>query len=151
MIDSSSLCEDKNKPTPLLLSEENPRESLFSSADEELFILSEKKFACNAQSAFEELSRLHRKRNKLHEHELRGDANRARSQTIDRKANAAEAAETAFRTCIGVMMPELLEFWDDKKKRNQIHSKWDDSRENAIDGVTFDTLEQTAEELDRTV
>ncbi|CAL6325912.1 unnamed protein product [Bathycoccus prasinos] len=81
-----------------------------------------------------------------------GDANRARIQTIDRKASAAEAAELAFRSCIGVMMPELLELWDDKNKRNQMHSKlWDDSKEEAIAGVTFDVLKRTAEELDQTV
>lgn len=150
-VEPSSLLEDTITPTPalsLLHEEKSPGSQL----TDVFFLLSNKKFSCNAQHAYEHLSKLHGKRDKLYKHKGRGDANRARIQTIDRKASAAEAAELAFRSCIGVMMPELLELWDDKNKRNQMHSKlWDDSKEEAIAGVTFDVLKRTAEELDQTV
>lgn len=111
--------------------------------------LSSKEFSCNSRLAFEQLSKLHARRIELDEHRKRGDANRARIGTINRKAIAADAAESAFRGCLSAMMPELLEFWDDKNRKGLISPRqWDNDEEKKINGITFEVLEQTASQLD---
>jgi len=110
-------------------------------------------FACNTQRAFETLTRLHTKRIKLDEHRLGGDANLAREGTIARKATAADAAENAFRDCMNVMMPELLNDWDEKSRKKEINIKrrWDEKKEEEIGGISFKDFEQTAAEMDTTI
>jgi len=110
-------------------------------------------FACNTQRAFETLTRLHMKRIELDEHRVRGDANLAREGTIARKATAADAAENAFRDCMNVMMPELLNDWDEKSRKKEINIKrrWDEKKEEEIGGISFKDFEQTAAEMDTTI
>ena len=115
----------------------------------ELVSLSEHQNSCNALKAFEELTHLHKKAKALEEHHRRGEANSVRRATIARKANAAMAAEKAFRACAGTMMPELLRLWDRKLKSGELNFReWDDAKEKSISGITFATLEETADVLD---
>lgn len=103
-------------------------------------------FSCNSAQAYEELTNLHKRAHSLTEHKKNGEANRARIATIERKAVAAQAAENAFRKCVNSMMPEVLQLWDDQFKHGQINFKaWDDSSEKAIDGITLQVLEETAD------
>jgi len=118
---------------------------------DKVFSFSEKEFACNAQLAFEELSRLHAKRLNLDAHSKRGDANRDRTATITRKAVAADAAENAFRGCLNRMMPELLKFWDEKNSKGQLKRHWDEEKERNIVGITFEVMEQSALELEDSI
>lgn len=108
--------------------------------------LAEHQFSCNAVKAFEELTLLHRKRKELEDRNRKGEANLARKATVARKFTAASAAEGAFRKCTNSMMPELLSLWDAKLERGEldIHG-WNDSKENQIGGITFATLEATAD------
>ena len=117
---------------------------------DELFTLSGARFACNSRLAFDHLSKLHARRIDLDEHRKRGDANLARIGTINRKATAADAAEDAFRNCLSMMMPELLELWDDKNRKGEINiiRQWDNNKEKEIDGITFDVMQQTASQLE---
>ena len=129
----------------------NSRETLVDPAPvaDKLSQLSSLKFACNTQIAFEHLSELHIKRISLEEHRQRGDANRARIATIERKAAAAAAAEGAYRSCLNGMMPELLEHWDEQNRKNQISKgQWGERDEVSIGGITFDDLQRSAAELE---
>ena len=111
--------------------------------------LSKNQFACNSLEAFEELTRLHWKAENLHEHEKRGEANRDRYATIRRKAAAASTAESAFRKCVSSFMPELLNLWDKKLKLGHIDFRaWNGAKEKAVDGISFQTLEETAKSMD---
>jgi len=113
-----------------------------------LLSLSEHQYACNPLNAFEELTLLHKKAKNLVDHRRRGEANLARQGTVERKATAAIAAENVFRKCVGVMMPELLTEWEDKLKRGDLTARgWNDLKEKRIDGITFSTLEETADSL----
>ena len=132
---------DKNSKTSLI-------PAVYALTDD-LTTLSSKEFACNTRLAFDHLSKLHARRINLDEHRKRGDANRARIGTIIRKATAADAAEGAFRGCLSMMMPELLELWDDKNREGKINMKdWSSEKEKNIDGITRETLEQTASALE---
>lgn len=125
--------------------------SLMSSVDKgsELLSLSEHQNSCNTLKTFEELTHLHKKAKDLKEHNRRGEANSVRRATIARKANAAFAAENAFRTCVGTMMPELLSLWDSKLKNGELNFReWSDATEKHITGITLATLEETADVLD---
>ena len=110
-------------------------------------------FACNTQRAFETLTTLHTRRIKLDDHRVRGDANLAREGTFARKATAADAAENAFRDCMNVMMPELLNDWDEKsgKKQIQFRKPWDEKKEQKIGGISFKDFEQTAAEMENAI
>jgi len=123
------------------------RETLGTNA--QIIELSKNQFACNSFEAFEELTRLHMRAENLHEHEKRGEANRDRLATVRRKASAASSAESAFRKCVSSMMPELLNLWDEKFKLGQIDFKaWNDAKEKAVDGISLQTLEETAKSMD---
>jgi len=110
------------------------------------------KFSCNARSAYEELTRLHFRRVNLDEHRKKGDANRARIATIQRKATAADAAEGAFRSCVNLVLPELLTEWDEKLAKKAITSRktWDDRAEESHHGITLDVLKETADAIEET-
>ena len=109
--------------------------------------LSSLQYACNTRLAFEHLTHLYNNRVKLDEHARRGDANRARTGTINRKAVAARASESAFRECLNVMMPEALQEWDDNGG-NYGTKQWNEEKEKRTGGITFQELEETAAELD---
>ena len=114
-----------------------------------LLELSENQYACNAQRAFEELTALHIRAQKLSQHDTAGDANLSRIRTISRKAGQAQAAEHSFRQCMSSMMPELLLEWD-KQAKNEIKKEWNEKSEQALgeDGITFNTLEASADLLE---
>jgi hypothetical protein len=48
------------------------------------------------------------------------------------------------------MMPELLVVWDDDLKSGKLRkgNKWDDTKEETIGGITFKTLEETADAIE---
>jgi len=127
------------------------RRHLNSIDDFSLLELSENQYSCNAQRAFEELTALHIRAQKLSQHDSAGDANLSRIRTISRKAGQAQAAEHSFRQCISSMMPELLLEWD-KQAKNGIHNKrnWNEKSEQALgeDGISFETLEASADLLE---
>lgn len=145
--------ESYSKPTcetleSLARTEQKPKTAPIPTTDD-ITTLSSKEFACNTRLAFDHLSKLHARRIDLDEHRKRGDANLARIGTINRKATAASAAEGAFRGCLSMMIPELLELWDDKKRKGGIKMRqWDNEKEKEIDGITFEVLEQTASKLE---
>lgn len=111
------------------------------------------KFSCNARSAYEELTRLHFRRASLDEHSDKGEANRARLATIQRKANAAGAAEGAFRSCLQLVVPDLLTEWEENlaKKSLTRKSTWDEKAEGSHHGITLDVLKNTADALDESL
>lgn len=119
-----------------------------TSLSNEFSFFSNRPFSCNAQLAFEELSQLHERRLKLAAHAARGDANRARTATIERKAGTAMSAENSFRSCVSNMMPELLNFWEEKNKEGLLKNHWDEKKEIENDGITVEELQQTAAELE---
>jgi hypothetical protein len=106
-------------------------------------------FSCNSHAAYDELTKLYSRRVELEKHRARGEANRDRTAVILRKTGQAEAAEQAFRSCVGKMVPELLKVWDDDMRKNRLrvreklmNSKYDQ------DGVNLAVLEETADMLD---
>jgi len=117
---------------------------------DKLMSFSSQEFACNSQLALEELSILHAKSLKLVAHSKRGDANRDRTATINRKAAAAVASENAFRSCMSTMMPELLKFWDEENNKGHL-TTFSEEKEQRIDGITFQVLEQAAIELENSI
>jgi len=111
--------------------------------------LSSRQFSCNSQAAYEKLTKLHQAAKSLESRHKKGEANRARTATIGRKFESARAAETAFRSCVGTMMPEVLSSWDNKLKLGKLDFQgWDDEKEKENDGITFEVLEKTADSLD---
>ena len=110
---------------------------------------SSQSFSCNTRRVLDELTRLHKISDMLESRRKRGEANRARSATIVRKEGQSKAAESSFRRCVGDMMPELLERWESDLNSNKLNlRKWDESAEQQVDGITFDVLRETAEELE---
>ena len=106
-------------------------------------------FSCNTRAAYDELTSLYARRVNLQEHRAKGEANRDRIAVISRKAGQAESSETAFRSCIGKMMPELLWLWDDDLRKNQLRIREKLSNKNYDrDGINFAVLEETADMLD---
>ena len=115
----------------------------------ELEELSSKPFSCNPRGAYEELTRLHSKREQLEKRQKGGESNRARTATIIRKAQEAQAAEGAFRSCVRSTLPELLMIWDEDLRTNSVKLK--DASFNRFldkDGVNLDVLQETADMLD---
>lgn len=113
---------------------------------------SEHEYSCNSAGAFEELTSLHKKARNLVEHNKNGDANKYREATIARKATAAAAAELAFRECVGTMMPDLLHSWDESLKKGKLNfHAWNDVSEEAVGGITFKLLEETADSIAATI
>ena len=109
-------------------------ESEQSSLNDILTTLSGREFACNSQLAFDQLSHLHAKRLKLDDHAKRGDANRDRIATIERKASSARASETAFPQLHGmIMMPELLDYWDNNHDSHK-SKNWNEGKEKHLGG-----------------
>jgi hypothetical protein len=105
--------------------------------------------SCNTRSAYEELTRLHSRREQLEQREKRGESNRARSATIIRKAQEARAAEGAFQACLRNTIPELLMVWNEDLKTNSVRLK--EASFNKLhdkDGVNLDVLQETADMLD---
>jgi len=144
-----TICENSLLPESL-----DTYESQKMSIDSDFSNYGSAAFACNTQRAFETLTRLHMKRIKLDEHRVRGDANLAREGTISRKATAADAAENAFRDCMNVMMPELLNDWDEKSRTKQlnIRKQWDEQKEEKnTEGITFKEFELTAAEIENSI
>ena len=124
-----------------------PSDSKILSTTED-FSYSTQEYACNARSAYDYLSKLHITRVKLNDHRERGEANRARMGTITRKANAAEASENSFRSCLKIMMPQLLQEWDEKNKGRVVKlAEWDETKEEKFNGISFHELEELADEM----
>ncbi|CAL6334334.1 unnamed protein product [Bathycoccus prasinos] len=120
------------------------------SIQDEVYSMSSQAYACDSSSAYSALTRL-RKRNIELQKKKGAQANRDRTATVERKAHQASAAETAFRTCVKEMMPQLLEKWDSDLAQNRIrfkHEGWDDRVEKKIGGISMEVLRQTAEELE---
>ena len=120
------------------------------STQAEGYSMSSQAYVCDSRSAYSALTRLH-KRNIDLQKKKGAQANRDRTATIERKAHQASAAETAFRTCVKEMMPQLLEKWDGDLAQNRIrfkHEGWDDRVEKKIGGISLEVLRQTAEELE---
>ncbi|CAL6333917.1 unnamed protein product [Bathycoccus prasinos] len=115
---------------------------------QDLSTLVSAKFSCNPYSAFERLSRLHKNRVRLDKKRKKGEANRARTATIVRKAGVADAEESAFRNCLQLVLPEVLEEWDQKAANSQLSVGWDEGSEKKISGITFTQLEESADELE---
>lgn len=121
-----------------------------SAGNDSFFKLSENQFSCNAQKAFEKLTLLHFRANNLAEHNKRGDANKARTETVLRKFGQASSAEASFRICLSSIMPELLSKWDNELAHGKINVKaWSEDNEINIEGITFETLERTADALEK--
>ena len=146
----SSVCKDLNEGTfEGLLTDNFPlRDERLLDTNMETADLSKNPFSCNSMQAFEELTRLHVRAQKLREREKKGEANRARIATVHRKVTTAVAAENGFRNCVNDMMPEVLKLWDDKLKLGRIKYGWDNDKEKAIDGITYQTLEKLADAMD---
>ena len=105
-------------------------------------------FACDPGRAYEELSRLQKRSVDLESSKTK-QANRARTATMTRKAGEAGAAKAAFRSCVGLMMPELLVQWDSDFKGHKLHKgSWSARKETDIGGITKEVLEKTAMSLD---
>ena len=70
------------------------------------------------------------------------------SRSIERKASSARASETAFRSCMSMMMPELLDYWDNNHDSHK-SKNWNEGKEKHLggEGISFQILEQTAENL----
>jgi len=107
-------------------------------------------FSCNTQRVLDELTRLHGISKMLVARNERGEANRARTANLARKTGQAQAAEASFRSCVRDMMPELLESWERDLNSNKLKPhNWDEIQEQQVDGITFEVLQSTAEELDQ--
>jgi hypothetical protein len=117
---------------------------------DKLMVMSAHQFSCNTELAYEELTKLHQTSARLKEHVKRGEANRDRTQTIIRKSLGAQKSEQSYRSCLEKMMPELLVVWDDDLKSGKLRkgNKWDDTKEETIGGITFKTLEETADAIE---
>ena len=109
--------------------------------------ISSKPFSCDARGAFDELTSLYKHRIDLQARHKRGEANRARTATITRKTQQAEAAEGAFRICVQKMVPELLGIWDDMLKKNQLDLR-NSNKFYDKDGITMEVLKKTADMLE---
>ena len=105
-------------------------------------------FACDPGRAYEELSRLQKRSMDLESSKTK-QANRARTATMTRKAGEARAAKAAFRSCVGLMMPELLAQWDSDFKGHKLYKgSWNARKEADTGGITKEVLEKTAISLD---
>lgn len=106
-------------------------------------------FSCNTRVAYDELTILHARRVELEKHRARGEANRDRVAVISRKAGQAESAETAFRSCVGKMVPELLQLWEDDLRKNQlrVREKLTNNNYDKV-GINLAVLEKTADMFD---
>jgi len=125
------------------------RRTLKEALDNSLYSFSAREFACDTRRAYNELTRLHKRKIELRARQEAGEANRARIATINRKADEASAAESSFRSCIEGMIPELLERWDHDSANNKLnYNTWDESKEKSIEGITMDVLLQTAKEIE---
>ncbi len=114
-----------------------------------LFSLAGQEFACDPLRAYEELSRLRKKATDLSLAENK-QANNARNAVVARKSAQAAAAQVAFRTCVDLMMPELLQKWDKDFKEHRVSFRgWSEKRETDMGGITKETLEETADMLDK--
>lgn len=111
--------------------------------------LGSKEFSCNPRGAYEELTNLHYYRTKLEKHQKRGEANKARTATILRKVQQAEAAESAFRSCIQKTIPEVLKVWDgDLQKKSLRNAFLLYDKEQDKNGIDLKVLQDTAVMLD---
>lgn len=119
------------------------------SPDDTILSLEERPFSCNAQMAFEQITRLHKRVSDLALRRERGEANRVRIANLERKYTQAKSAEGAYRACMQSMMPELLEKWDRILKENKVpDSMWTDRSEAKIQGIDLNTLMNTAAALE---
>jgi len=124
------------------------RKTLTEVEHEDLEEIISRPFACNARLGLEELSKLHQNRVKLGTRRSKGEANRDRTANIIRKAGKAEAAESAFRTCVQVLMPEVLKFWDERSIEGKL--VFNSKKYENDGGIDIHVLEETADRLDET-
>ena len=110
-------------------------------------MLSHNEYACNTLAAFEELTVLHARSLELDKWKVKGEANRARTATIERKAGNAHAAESAFRSCVQKLIPELLNEWENQSKQGKL--KYYHTKHKMENGFDLDVLKKTAIEVEK--
>eukprot|EP00227_Mantoniella_beaufortii_P012109 CAMPEP_0197592190 /NCGR_PEP_ID=MMETSP1326-20131121/14903_1 /TAXON_ID=1155430 /ORGANISM="Genus nov. species nov., Strain RCC2288" /LENGTH=293 /DNA_ID=CAMNT_0043157861 /DNA_START=13 /DNA_END=894 /DNA_ORIENTATION=+ len=121
--------------------------------DDEILLMSEKAFACNAQKAMEDLTGLHQGTQKVEAQHNKNRQDRDRYASFGLKLMKAQEEEKAFRFCVQTMMPDLLRYWDQKAKEGKLPT-WSEANERGgkgrseTGGITNAVLMQTAMELD---
>mmetsp|Transcript_6564 Transcript_6564/g.21888 ORF Transcript_6564/g.21888 Transcript_6564/m.21888 type:complete len:194 (+) Transcript_6564:804-1385(+) len=122
-------------------SEQNERKPIVEKSNlGEIMSLGSNEYSCNTVGAFDELTQLHQRSVALDERRAKGEANRARSATIQRKTGNAHVAESTFRMCVQKLIPELLSAWDERAKRKDLVYHHTEAGE-----VDLDVLKQTAD------
>ena len=118
--------------------------------DDEILLMSEKSFACNAQKAMEDLTGLHHGTQRMEDAHKGNARDRDRYASFGIKLLKAQEEEKAFRFCVGTMMPDLLKVWDKKAKEGKLPT-WieaDESKKGkgvtVTGGITNAVLMQTA-------
>lgn len=121
-----------------------------STGTENIEAMASRSFSCNTGYAYDELTNLHHISNELKKRRVKGEANRARTETIIRKTVVAESKEQVFRECLTKMMPELLVVWDKDLKSGNLHKNkysLNDKAERKKGGITLADLEEAADML----
>ena len=117
--------------------------------DDSIYPFSSHQCAFNSGHVYSQLTQLHERSMDLQNRKRTGEANRARTATINRKAGQALSAEHAFRRCMQGMMPELLDRWDrDKEQHLLTYRGWSDEKKTSIGDITLSELMETAESLE---
>lgn len=125
-------------------SEQNERKPIVEKSNlGEIMSLGSKEYSCNTVGAFEELTQLHQRSVALEERRAKGEANLARTATIQRKTGNAHVAESTFRMCVQKLIPELLSAWDERAKRKDLVYHHTEAGE-----IDMDVLKQTADALE---
>lgn len=129
---------------PQFFSDQHERKPFVEKSNlSDIMLLGSKEYSCNTIGAFEELTQLHHRRVELDERRAKGEANRARTTSIERKAGSAHVAESTFRMCVQKLIPELLSVWDERVRNKELvyhHRKGKDT-----DEIDLDVLKQTAD------
>ena len=121
--------------------------------DDELLAMSKRAFSCNAQKAMEDLTTMYHNTEAMTSKHNGAKQDRDRYASFGIKLMKAQEEERAFRFCVKAMMPDLLEYWERKKKEGKLPT-WTEAQENKKDkygtkgGITNDVLIKTAMELD---
>ena len=119
-----------------------------SDPSEEIMLLSRNEYACNTLGAFDELTALHQRSAELDKRKVKGEANRARTATMERKITSAHVAESTFRMCVQKLIPELLDVWDGQMKRNELPIQHTRKGHKEEDGIDLGDLENMANALE---
>lgn len=119
-----------------------------SDPSEEIMLLSRNEYACNTLGAFDELTALHQRSAELDKRKVKGEANRARTATMERKITSAHVAESTFRMCVQKLIPELLDVWDGQMQRNELPIQHTKKGHKEEDGIDLGDLENMANALE---